>query len=109
MDKTFLEKRIEEKAREEFKKEWNDFVDKMYNHPIFKYITIKIDGKDIPLAIFGANIGVFNQEQDKNPRNEFLNFEEVKEKVIQEKIKGKIDDLLHRFYSLNYLFEKEGF
>lgn len=109
MDNAFLEKRIEEKAREEFKKEWNDFVEQMYKHPIFKHITIKIDGKDIPLAIFGVNFGVFNQKQDKNPRNEFLNFEEVKEKVVQEKIKGKTDDLLHRFSSLNYLFEKEGF
>ena len=109
MDKTFLEKRIEEKAREEFKKEWNDFVDQMYHHPIFKHITIEINKKDIPLATFGVNFGVFNQEQDKNPRNVFLNFEEVKEKVVQEKIEGKTDDLLHRFSSLNYLFEKEGF
>lgn len=109
MDNAFLEKRIEEKAREEFKKEWNDFVDKMYNHPIFKHITIKINEKDIPLATFGVNFGVFNQKQDKNPRNEFLNFEEVKEKVVQEKIKEKTDDLLRRLSSINYFFEKEGF
>lgn len=109
MDNAFLEKRIEEKAREEFEKEWNDFVDKMYNHPIFKHITIKINEKDIPLATFGVNFGVFNQQQDKNPRNEFLNFEEVKEKVVQEKIKEKTDDLLRRLSSINYFFEKEGF
>ena len=109
MDKTFLEKRIEEKAREEFKKEWNDFVEQMYRHPIFKHITIKIDGKDIPLAGFGFNFGVFNQKQDENSINEFLNFEEVKEKVIQEKIKEKTDELLDRLSSVNYLFEKEGF
>ena len=109
VDNAFLEKRIEEKAREEFEKEWNDFVDKMYNHPIFKHITIKINEKDIPLATFGVNFGVFNQKQDKNPRNEFLNFEEVKEKVVQEKIKEKTDDLLRRLSSINYFFEKEGF
>lgn len=109
MDKTFLEKRIENKAREEFEDEWNDFVIQMYNHPIFKHITIKIEEKDIPLATFGINFGVFNQEQDKNPRNKFLNFEEVKEKVIQEKIKKKTDELLDRLSSVNYLFEKEGF
>lgn len=109
MDKTFLEKRIENKAREEFEDEWNDFVIQMYNHPIFKHITIKIEEKDIPLATFGINFGVFNQEQDKNPRNKFLNFEEVKEKVIQEKIKKETDELLDRLSSVNYLFEKEGF
>ena len=109
MDNVFLEKRIEEKAKEEFKEEWNDFVDKMYHHPIFKHITIKIDGKNIPIAGFGINFGVFNQKQDENPRNEFLNFEEVKEKVVQEKIKEKTDDLLRRLSSLNYLFEKEDF
>ena len=109
MDKTFLEKRIENKAREEFEKEWNDFVDKMYHHPIFKHITIKINEKDIPLATFGVNFGVFNQEQDKNPRNKFLNFEEVKEKVIQGKIKKETDELLNRLSAVNYLFEKEGF
>ena len=109
MDKTFLEKRIENKAREEFEKEWNSFVEQMYCHPIFKHISIKIDGKDIPLATFGVNFGVFNQEQDKNPRNKFLNFEDVKEKVIQEKIKEKTDELLSRLSSVNYLFEKEEF
>ena len=109
VDKTFLEKRIENKAREEFEDEWNDFVIQMYNHPIFKHITIKIEEKDIPLATFGVNFGVFNQKQDKNPRNKFLNFEEVKEKVIQEKIKKETDELLDRLSSVNYLFEKEGF
>lgn len=59
----------------------------MYNHPIFKHITIKIEEKDIPLVNFGINYGVFNQKQDKNPRNNFLNFEDVKEKVVQEKSK----------------------
>ena len=109
MDKTFLEKRIENKAREEFEKKWNGFVNQMYHHPIFKHITIKINEKDIPLATFGVNFGVFNQEQDKNPRNKFLNFEEVKEKVIQEKIKKETDELLNRLSAVNYLFEKEGF
>lgn len=109
MDNVFLEKRIEEKAKEEFEKEWNGFVEQIYRHPIFKHITIKINGEDIPLATFGVNFGVFNQEQDKNPRNKFLNFEEVKEKVVQEKIKEKTDDLLRRLSSLNYLFEKEDF
>lgn len=109
MDKSFLEKRIEHKARKEFEKEWNDFVNQMYHHPIFKHITIKINEKDIPLATFGVNFGVFNQEQDKNPRNKFLNFEEVKEKVIQEKIKKETDELLNRLSAVNYLFEKEGF
>lgn len=109
MDKSFLEKRIENKAREEFEKEWNSFVDEMYHHPIFKHITIKINEKGIPLATFGVNFGVFNQEQDKNPRNKFLNFEDVKEKVIQKKIEEKTDELLSRLSSVNYLFEKEEF
>ena len=109
VDKTFLEKRIEEKARKEFEKEWNGFVDQMYHHLIFKHITIKINEKDIPLATFGINFGVFNQEQDKNPRNKFLNFEEVKERVIQEKIKKETDELLDRLSSVDYMFEKEGF
>jgi len=79
----------------------------MYRHPIFKHITIKIDGKDIPLATFGVNFGVFNQDQDKNPRNNFFNFEDVKEKVIQKKIEEETEELLYRLSSVNYLFEKE--
>ena len=80
MDKSFLEKRIENKARKEFEKEWNGFVEQIYRHPIFKHITIKIDGEDIPLATFGVNFGVFNQEQDKNPRNKFLKFRRCQRK-----------------------------
>ena len=109
MNKTFLEKRIENKARKEFEKEWNGFVEQMYRHPIFKHITIKIDGKDIPLATFGVNFGVFNQDQDKNPRNKFSNFEDVKEKVVQKKIEEETEELLYRLSSVNYLFEKEDF
>lgn len=107
MDKSFLEKRIENKARKEFEKEWNGFVEQIYRHPIFKHITIKINGEDIPLATFGVNFGVFNQEQDKNPRNKFLNFEDVKEKVVQNKIEEETEELLYRLSSVNYLFEKE--
>lgn len=51
MDKTFLEKRIDNMAREEFEKEWNDFVKQMYNHPIFQHITIEIDGKKFHLLL----------------------------------------------------------
>ena len=108
MDKTFLEKRIDNMAREEFEKEWNDFVRQMYNHPIFKRITIEIDGKKIPLATFGVNFGIFNQHQDKNDRNKFLNFEDVKEKVIQEKIEQKTNELFLRLNAFSYLFEKEN-
>lgn len=108
MDKTFLEKRIDNMAREEFEKEWNDFVRQMCNHPIFKRITIEIDGKKIPLADFGVNFGIFNQRQDKNDRNQFLNYEDVKEKVIQEKIEQKTNELFLRLNAVSYLFEKEN-
>ena len=106
MDKTFLEKRIDNMAREEFEKEWNDFVRQICNHPIFKRITIEIDGEKIPLAAFGVNFGIFSQRQDKNDRNKFLNFEDVKEKVIQEKIEQKTDELLLQLNAVSYLFEK---
>lgn len=108
MDKTFLEKRIDNMAREEFEKEWNDFVRQICNHPIFKRITIEIDGKKIPLADFGVNFGIFNQRQYKNDRNQFLNYEDVKEKVIQEKIEQKTDELLLQLNAVSYLFEKEN-
>lgn len=51
MDKTFLEKRIDNTAREEFEKEWNEFVQKICNHPIFRRITIEIDGKKSRLLL----------------------------------------------------------
>ncbi|MGQ7457119.1 hypothetical protein ACTGU6_03645 [Streptococcus suis] len=109
MDKSFLEKKIKEQAEEEFTKEWNEFVGKMQSHPIFKRITIKIDEKFFPLATFGVNFAIFNQAQDENIRNEFLNFEDVKELVIQEKIKEKTNELLAKLSSVSYLFEKEHF
>ena len=65
--------------------------------------------KKIPLASFGVNFGILNQRQDNNDRNKFLNFEDVKEKVIQEKIEQKTDELLYKLNSVSYLFEKENF
>ncbi len=105
MDKSFLEKKIEEQARKEFEKEWNDFVAKMYNHPIFGKIRITIDGKEYPLAIFGVNNGIFNQDQDRNSRNQFFNFEKVKERIIRKKIESKTNDLIKQVASIRYLFE----
>lgn len=109
MDKTFLEKRIEEEAKEEFVKEWNDFVNVMRNHPIFGKIRIKIEDKSFPLATFGVNFAIFNQNQEENERNEFLNFEEVKEQIIQQKIKNKTDELLKKLSSIGYLFEGDRY
>lgn len=105
IEKSFLEKKIEEQAREEFQKEWNDFVNTIINHPIFKRIHITIDGKAYKIANFGVNQGIFNQTQEQNERNNFLNYKEVKEEVIQEKIKDKTNDLLRKIASIEYLFD----
>lgn len=106
MEKTFLEKRIEEKAIELFEKDYRDFVEIVNRHPVGKLLQIKVNEKQIPLTNFGCNYGFFNNEQERNSRSKLTNYDEMKEQLIDRYIKEETDKVIDQLQNIGYLFNR---
>lgn len=108
MDKSLLEKRIVEKATERFEEEYSKFIKFLISNEFAKFVKIDvgvpvIEGrqeKSIPLAYFGCNWGIFNQEQRNNRNKKFSNYEEIKKIMIENFIKEETDALLNQLSGL---------
>lgn len=111
MDKSFLEKQIDNKAKARFHKDMSEFVDYIHRHPIGNKLKIKIGEKEIPLANFGANYGVMNQDSrnDYSGSSEVINIKEAKEKVIKKYKQEETEIVLNKLDNLSYLFEEGGY
>lgn len=84
MDKTILEKRIKERAEERFDNEFREFVKYIYNHPIGGRLKVKIGDSNIPIANFGRNYGLFNEEGIQNKHSDNTNLQLVKMSLLRE-------------------------
>lgn len=104
MDKSFLEKRIEEKAVELFEKDYREFLELVRRNSVGELLKIKIGEKDIPLTTFGRNYAIFNTEQENNSRKVFTNYDEVKAKLIDEYIAKETNKVIEQIQSIGYLF-----
>lgn len=107
MDKTVLEKRIEERANERFEKEFKEFVNYVYLHPVGKRLTITIGDRNVPIVNFGKNYGLFNEDGLKNKRSENTNLQLVRDQLLEEYRKEETDDLLNKLDSIGYLFNQQ--
>ena|SRR3990167_219687 len=108
MEKTFLEKRITQKAEKRFEKEWDEFMKFNFNNSIGKRICIKQKDKDneddeINIFAFGCNHALLNGEQNRNKQSEQTNYEEVKKELIEKFIEEETELLLNRMEELKYL------
>ena len=105
MNKDWLEKRIEEKAKELTDKQYKEFIDFIRNNLFGYRLKVKIDGKYLPLADFGRYDVLFNDNQDKNEYNEHTNYNEVYEEIFNINKKQLTDDLLSKLDSIQYLLD----
>ena len=105
MNKDWLEKRIEEKAKELTDKQYEDFVDFIRKNLFGSRLEIKIDGEYIPLANFSHCYVLFTGKQDKNTHNEHTNYNEVYEEIFNINKKQLTDELLSKLDSIQYLLE----
>src|SRR5699024_2711514 len=104
MEKTFLEKRIEEKAIELFEKDYRDFVEIVNRHPVGKLLKVNVNEEQIPLTTIGRNYALFNTEQEQNSRSKLTNYDEVKELLIKKYIAEETDKIIEQLQSIGYLF-----
>jgi len=106
MDKTFLEKRIEEMAEHEIEHEWRNFINECANNPLGKHLKIgnqrlfsgQSSGQSNDVLSYYAD----NMKKDEYKKNS--NAHEVLVNAIKERVKKKTEEILNRLSSLNYLF-----
>lgn len=106
MNKTILEKRIEERANERFEDDLRKFIDFLLGHPISKELRVKIGEENIPIANFGSNYGLLNNEGLHNRHSAHTNLEIVKRNLIEKYKKEETDKILEQLESFNYLFNQ---
>lgn len=109
MDKTILEKRIKERAEERFDNEFREFVKYIYNHPIGGRLKVKIGDSNIPIANFGRNYGLFNEEGIQNKHSDNTNLQLVKMSLLREYEKEETDEILKKLENLGYLFNRSQY
>lgn len=111
MDKSFLEKQINDKAKKRFHEDMSELVLYIHNHPIGNKLKITIGEKEIPLANFGSNYGIINQDPTSyySRSSESINIKETKEKVIELYKQEETKAILKKLDNISYLFEKGGY
>ena len=107
MDKTMLEKRIEERAEKRFKDDLRSLINDIQKNPIGKSLTILINGKPVELADSGINFGLINNNSTKGNYVHNTNLIEIKEKLVDVYIKEETDSILDKLTNIDYLFQNQ--
>lgn len=113
MQKTILEKRIEEKAEAIFEQNVKEFVDFCQKNPIAKRLKVLVLAKGaeddqafIPLVNWGSNWALVNGIGIQNKDSvEYTNIENIYEELITEYQKQETDNVLNKLENIKYLFE----
>ena len=105
MNKDWLEKRIEEKAKELTDKEYRKFINFNADNLFGRNLEIEIDGEYLPLVNYHCNYALFRDEQNENKNNKYTNYNEVYEEVFNINKKQLTDDLLSKLDSIQYLLD----
>lgn len=99
MDKSHIEKRIEQRAEERLETEYNDLKNQLYSSKILGHL--KIGGKHIR----GSDVLPDFHNIKLQSESEITNITEIIEKRRQELIKEETDLILNKLENLNYLFQ----
>jgi len=95
MEKTILEKRIEEKAIERFNMEYKKWLNYNLSSP-FKYLCVHVgECKEVNLFTFGGNYAIFN-ENGSHKINKSDSFEQIKNELIKKYIAEETDAILSK-------------
>ena len=107
MDKTMLEKRIEERAEKRFKDDLRSLINDIQKNPIGKSLTILINDNPVELADSGINFGIINNNSTKGNYVHNTNLIEIKEKLVDVYIKEETDSILDKLTNIDYLFQNQ--
>lgn len=107
MDKTMLEKRIEERAEKRFTEDLRSLINVVNTNAIGNKLTLLIDGKPISLAKPSCTFGIINEKALDAEFAKHTNLKEVKEILIDQYIKEETDDILNKLTNIDYLFQNQ--
>lgn len=103
MEKSFLEKRIEEKAKKRFDNLYDRAMKVMQENEIL--LELKIESmRLVSENHYTGNIDLFSKYKNKL-LSEKTNFEEIKKKLIKKYIAEETDNLMKRLEDINCFFE----
>lgn len=110
MEKTFLEKRIEERAEARYKKDLEEFVKTVAKNPIGTRLTIVAeDGVRLPLVNGGGGTTggtFFNNSGQTKTADKVTNILHVKESLLELYKKEETEIFLNRMSDLEHFFNK---
>ena len=107
MDKTMLEKRIEERAEKRFTDDLRSLINDIQKNPIGKSLNILINDNPVELADSGINFGIINNNSTKGNYVHNTNLIEIKEKLVDVYIKEETDSILDKLTNIDYLFQNQ--
>lgn len=111
MEKTFLEKRIEEKAKARFEKEYREFARLAFKNPIFNKIILKTAKGGVQLfkeSTGGIDVlfSEYSYSDGIKTVSDNTNFYELKKVLIDQFIKEETDSFMARINSFEDYFNQ---
>lgn len=102
MQKSALERSIYQKAENEARASLNDLKNFLQNNPFGTLLTVKIEGKEMPLFASHSG-GLFSSTENLKAHT---NLDEVFAKVTEQFVFKRTDELMSKLDNLRYLFEE---
>lgn len=107
-NKSFLEKRIEERAKARVESDMRTFADICKKDPILKSISIIIDWKPKPfMNCSWTTWNVFFNSHFIKDAKEFSNIEKIQEDLFEKYVKEETDELLKNMWDLEDFINKQ--
>lgn len=103
MEKSTLERIIYRQAEEEARQSLEALKEFLFNNPIASLLTIKIDGKDVPIVCNHSG-GLISNSETFHAKT---NIKEVFERVTEQFVLKRTQDLMVKLDNLKYLFQDQ--
>lgn len=102
MQKSALERIIYQKAETEARQSLQDLKELLFKNPFGTLLTLKIGDKEMPLVCNHSG-GLFSSTENMKLHT---NLDEVFNKVTEQFVSKKTDELMSKLDNLRYLFEE---
>lgn len=106
MEKTYLEKKIEDIAEHKTRKAYGEFFKFMCENEFAKMLRVRVDGNMIKLASM-YNKALFTTACEGNDNAIHTNLAEVYDEILKENEAKETRNILDKLNVISYLFEKE--
>ena len=100
MDKTYLEKRIHEKAESRADDYFEEIHEFLNQHKDLRHLFLEFGHENIALTGYYDDLALFNSQSNLS---KYTNWEELKKKLVSKYEKEETDKVLSKLENVNYL------